>query len=116
MLPELHSKPLRHWIESGVPIIATYPSGASAGSWKDHANYCRDLDTLVRHWRAGIRRFQYLPEAAGLLVLDLDRKNGKDGLRELLRYFTSASVVLPDYLQDVERFPCWVGSPTGGCT
>lgn len=109
-----HPKPLGHFIENGIAVIPTYQSGATAGSWKDPANFTTDRETIARHWKNGIRRFQFLPASVGFVCFDIDRKNGKDGLRELNRIFTEAGVALPSYLFDVYTFPARTLSPSGG--
>ena len=107
-------KPLAHFLDHGVAVIPTLPSGATVGSWKDPANFTTDRDVVTRHWTAGIRRFQFLPEAAGFLCFDIDRKNGKDGLLELYRIFNTAELAMPSYLVDVETFPSLTVTPSGG--
>ena len=44
----------------------------------------RDRDTLAAWYRRGTRRFIFRPIDAGLVALDLDMKNGKNGVREFI--------------------------------
>ena len=106
--------PLAHFLDHGVAVIPTLPSGATVGSWKDPANFTTDRDVVTRHWAAGIHRFQFLPEAAGFLCLDIDRKNGKNGLAELYRIFTDTGLAPPTYLLAINTFPAQTATPSGG--
>lgn len=120
MRPELQSKPLGHFLDFGVPVIATTDRGPTVGSWKDPSNFTTDPQVVARHWKDGIRRFQFLPQSAGFLCFDLDRKNGKDGALELVRLFDEAGVVPPPYLASREpadwtaTFPALTLTPSDG--
>ena len=56
----------------------------------------RDRERLLEKYNQGVKRFIFRPCTAGLIGIDCDVKNGKDGIRELLNiiglepeYFTS---------------------------
>ena len=54
-------RPLTHFLDHGVAVIPTLPTGATVGSWKNPANFTVDRNVVKRRWAAGIRRFQFLP-------------------------------------------------------
>jgi len=108
----------------GIPLIGAYASGAMIGK-QEPENFTTDRAEIAalmagegnRRGRAKgtiIQRFYFIPQAAGLLCLDIDRKPGKsDGLKELYKLFPKDT--LPRALQDIERyFPCYVKTPSGG--
>lgn len=107
-------KPLGHFLDYGVPVIPTRADGPTVGSWKDRGNFLRDREALAAFWRRGYRRFQLHPADCGLLVFDIDRKSGKDGLAELRRVFLDAGKVLPEYLHDIDSFPALTRTPSDG--
>ena len=115
---------LTYLVKQGIPLIGAYPSGAMIASQQEE-NFTADPAELAalmegkgdQHGRAKgsrIARFYFIPQNAGLLCLDIDRKPGKrDGLRELYTLFPPDT--LPSALQDIERFfPCYVSTPSGG--
>lgn len=113
-MAELILYPVQHFTEHGIQLIPTLPSGATLGSWKDMQNYTADMQRLAEYRRQGIRKFQLYPRISGLLCLDIDRKNGKDGLRELYSLFTKAGKAMPSYLLDIETFPAYTATPSNG--
>jgi hypothetical protein len=107
--------PIQHFIDHGIDLIPTLPSGATMGSWKDMQNYTRDYAKLVGYrTNNGVRKFQLYPRVNGLLCLDIDRKNGKDGLKELYRIFSQAGRAMPSYLLDIGTFPAYTATPSNG--
>ena len=107
-------KPLKHFLNYGIKVIATYQTGETLGSWKDPKNFTVNLDEIRTYWKQGIRRFQFHPYTNGFLCFDIDRKNGKDGLIELYRIFTMSRLAMPSYLLDIETFPALTVTPSGG--
>jgi hypothetical protein len=107
-------KPLRHFLDREVAVIATHGDGRTIGSWKDRENFTTEPEVVAKHWKAGKRRFQLHPYYHGLLCFDIDRKGGKDGLQELYRVFHDKGLVLPSYLADLETFPALTTTPSGG--
>ena len=108
----------------GIPLIGSYVSGAMIGK-QEPENFTTDTAEIAALMEGKgnkqgkgkgthIQRFYFIPEAAGLLCLDIDRKPGKpDGLKELYKLFPKDT--LPQALQDIERFfPCYVKTPSGG--
>jgi len=118
--PELQPKPLRHFLDHGVAVIPTTDHGPTLGSWKDSGNFTTDPGVVANHWKNGIRRYQFLPQAAEFICFDLDRKNGKDGALELVHLFDEAGVVPPPYLASREpadwtdTFPAYSLTPSDG--
>lgn len=106
--------PVKHFTNHGITLIATLPNGATIGSWKDPQNYTGDMARLAEYRRQGIRKFQLQPKAHGYLCLDIDRKNGKDGLRELYNLFTRAGKAMPGCLLDIGSFPAYTATPSNG--
>ena len=106
---------IQHFIDHGIDLIPTLPSGATMGSWKDMQNYTRDYAKLVGLWtNNGGRKFQLYPRVNGLLCLDIDRKNGKDGLKELYGIFSQVGWAMPSYLLDTRTFPAY--TVTSSCS
>jgi hypothetical protein len=111
----------------GMPMIGAYDTGATIAkgeAWA--AAFTASLETLAA-LRGGkdsrakgiqIQRFYFIPQAAGLLCLDIDRKNGKDGTAEFYRYCETHGkprALLPAILRDLpESFPCYTSTPSGG--
>jgi len=118
--PEQQLKPLRHFLDNGVPVIPTTANGPTIRSWKDPANFTTDPDVVAGYWKNGIRRYQFLPQAAGFLCFDLDLKNGKNGALELVHLFDDAGVIPPPYLASrdptdwADTFPAYSLTPSGG--
>jgi hypothetical protein len=115
---------LEYFARQGIPLIGAYVSGAMI-SKQEPENFTTDAAEIAaliegRGNRQGstkgtpIERFYFIPQAAGLLCLDIDRKPNKpDGLKELYKLFPKDT--LPRALQDIERyFPCYVKTPSGG--
>lgn len=109
---EPRPKPLGHFLDYGIGVIGTYESGATTGSWKERKHFTTDRRIVSHWWEANVRRFQFIPAEHGLIVLDIDRKNDKDGLRELYGLFTEAPA--PDYLLHPETHPAYTETPSGG--
>lgn len=111
MLGENRQKPLKHFIDCGISVIQTYGDGATKGTWKDRGNFTRSLPGIANAWANGVRRFQLHPYYEGLICIDIDRKGGKDGLKELY----DLGVPLPRYLSTgVTTHPAFTVSPSGG--
>lgn len=107
--------PIQHFTDHGIVLIPTLPSGATMGSWKDMQNYTRDMGKLAAYKKHdGIRKFQLYPRPSGYICLDVDRKNGKDGLRELYGIFLQAGKAMPAYLLDIATFPAYTATPSNG--
>ncbi|NCC64086.1 MAG: hypothetical protein EOM15_05480 [Spirochaetia bacterium] len=111
---EKMKNPIQHFTDHGIALIPTLPSGATMGSWKDMQNYTRDMKRLVAYKRDGVNKFQLYPKANGYIGLDIDRKNGKDGLKELYNLFTKAGKAMPGYLLDIGTFPAYTATPSNG--
>ena len=111
MIP-MHPKPLRHFIETGIGLIPTYPGGKTHGSWKDKKNFLYSIEQVGRFWSKDIRWFQLYPYQSDLVVLDIDVKNGKNGINDLYRLFEDTPA--PTYLESVDMHPCHVKTPSGG--
>jgi hypothetical protein len=117
---------LAYMAGKGIALIAAYDSGATiAGGAERAAAFTTDM-SIIDGLRAGtdsrakgrINRFYFIPANAGLLCLDIDQKNGKDGIQEFYAWAERAGKprhLLPRFLQDLpDNFPCYVQSPSGG--
>jgi len=118
---------LKYIVGLKIPLIGAYETGAMIAKkeiW-DEA-FTTDID-VIKALRAGtygmakgkrIQRFYFLPKNVGLLCLDIDNKNGKDGIREFYLFCEKAGKprhLLPSYLQDIpQSLPCYVSTPSGG--
>ena len=110
----MKDKPLKHFFESGIKVIPTYTNGKTQGSWKDLSNFTNSLGDMQDHWKSGFRKFQFMPCTHGLVVFDIDRKNNKDGIQELLELFNDKGLAMPDYLLDVKQHPAYTKTPSNG--
>jgi hypothetical protein len=118
---------LRYMLDLGIPLIGVYESGATIAKGEDWAGaFTLDID-IIKALIAGtdsrargtqIKRFYFIPQAARLVCLDFDKKNGKDGVKEFYLFCEKIGKprhLLPSYLQDIPwSFPCYVTTPSGG--
>jgi hypothetical protein len=118
---------LREYLQAEIGLIGAYDSGATIakGDEYDKAFTC-DLSIIKflwigKHEKAKwqkIRRYYFKPETAGLICLDIDCKNGKDGIAEFYNFCEARGKRkehLPKMLQNIPRnFPCYVKTPNGG--
>jgi hypothetical protein len=112
----------------GIKLIGAYPSGATIAkgeAWA--AAFTTDMN-IINTLRAGedgrakgmkVERFYFIPQAAGLLCLDIDRKNGKDGIEEFYAWAEKTAGkprhLLPAIFRDIPAsFPVFVETPSGG--
>lgn len=109
-------------------FIGCYQNGAAIASGDDYKQaFTSSLKTM--QWLAEgigdleerakgtpIQMFRYYPGDAGFLVLDLDRKNSKDGLAEIRESYNSRGLPLPVVFSDLLNgsYPCTVFTPSGG--
>jgi hypothetical protein len=119
---------LEYMTGKGIALIGAHDNGATIAKGEEArtAAFTTDMKIINALWdgvdnRAkgkSITRFYFLPQAAGLLCLDIDRKNGKDGIEEFYLWAEQAGKprhLLPRNLQDMpHNFPCHVSTPSGG--
>lgn len=118
---------LEYMTSKGIALIGVYESGATIASGEEWASAFTTDMSIINALRSGtdsrvrgrISRFYFLPEKAGLLCLDIDRKNGKDGIEEFYTWAEKAAGkprhLLPCFLQNIpQNFPCYVSTPSGG--
>jgi hypothetical protein len=117
---------LAYMTGKGIALIGAYESGATIAKGESWATAFTTDMKIIDALRAGedsrakgrITRFYFLPERAGFLCLDIDRKNGKDGIEEFYSWAERAGKprhLLPRFLQDIPaNFPCYVETPSGG--
>jgi hypothetical protein len=108
---------LEYIARTGIGIIPTYENTKhTLHSWKDETNFLYDCESVRSHWNKGFSWFQLHPQTMFLIVIDLDIKSGKDGLKamhEVFRKYLKGSF-LPAFLMDVDKHPCHVRTPSGG--
>jgi hypothetical protein len=119
---------LREYLQAGIKLIGAYDSGAAIakGDEYDKAFTC-DMGVIENLWEGKdtrtngqkIRRYYFKPKDSGLVCLDIDCKNEKNGLREFYDCFCKTvgkpKEMLPIILQDLpNKFPCWTETPNGG--
>ena len=109
-----NSKPLKHFIESGIKVIPTLANGKTHGSWKNPKLFTGELGKIEKYWSTGFRKFQFMPYTHNLVVFDIDRKGGKDGIQEMLTFFNKKGLAMPDYLLDVKQHPAHTKTPSNG--
>lgn len=115
-------------LKLGVRMIGAYDNGAMIASGDDYKRaftnseaeilslYMGRGDSQGRARGTQIQRFRYYPHEAGFVVLDIDRKNSKDGIAELGQLIRGAGLPLPGILSDIPggSHPCYVDTPSGG--
>ena len=118
---------LQVYPKNNIKLIGVYESGATIATGKNIPDaFTCDLKVIENLWlgkderakEVQIRRFYFRPEDAGLLCLDIDRKNGKDGVSELYKFLKNELAVqgplLPKILREIpQNFPFYVESPNG---
>ena len=107
-------KPLRHFLEYGIPVVGTYDTGATMASWKDRSIFSDSIEAISEWWKRGIRRFQFVPGDSRLVCLDIDRKNGKDGLEAMYNLFKERNIPTPACLTTLAEFPAYTTTPNNG--
>jgi hypothetical protein len=117
---------LCEYLRSGIHLIGVYDNGATIakGDEYDKAFTC-DLPIIENLWLGNdkrtngqeIRRYYFKPKAVGLICLDIDCKNGKDGISEFYNFCRTrgkSKEQLPKMLQELRNnFPCFVKTPNG---
>jgi hypothetical protein len=118
---------LYEYLRSGIHLIGVYDTGAAIakGDEYDKAFTC-DPHIIENLWLGNdkrtngqeIRRYYFKPKAAGLICLDIDCKNGKDGISEFYeccKLNGKTKDLLPKILQELpNNFPCFVKTPNNG--
>jgi hypothetical protein len=98
------TKAVIYFLENGVKVKDFFKVGADADE-KTYDLTKEKIDVNKRYKICLINRF---------LVLDIDRKNGKDGLKNF--YETFNRELLPDYLKDIENgsYPFYMRTTNNG--
>jgi hypothetical protein len=118
---------LAEYLQAGIGLIGAYDSGATIAKGNGYEKaFTNDFETIKNLWFGKdertngqiIRRYYFKPKSANLICLDIDCKNGKDGLKEFWEFCQSkgkARTLLPKIFQDFpNNFPCWVATPSKG--
>ena len=119
---------LEYMVGLGIPLIGAYSTGAMIAK-QEPENFTSDIAEITALMKGKgnkqgkakgtlINRFYFIPEVVGLICLDIDIKNGKDGIKEFYSFCERIGKprhLLPSYLQDIPHsFPCYVSTPSGG--
>jgi hypothetical protein len=118
---------LQKYCNAGIKLIGVYSNGSqiAKGEGIETAYTCdpeviRNLsfgkDTRTKGQK--INRFYFRPSHCGLLCIDIDIKNGKDGLKEFYEFCKSKGKgkgQLPKVLQELpNKFPCYTATANNG--
>jgi hypothetical protein len=131
ILPEQKGKEglaaLQEYTQAGIGLIGAYDNGAAIAKGDDYEKaFSCDLPIIENLWLGNdkrtngqeIRRYYFKPIIAGLICLDIDCKNGKDGISEFYNFCRTrgkSKEQLPKMLQELpNNFPCFVKTPNDG--
>jgi len=83
----MHPKPLRMYLNAGIRLFPMTQDGKPLCKWRTQEdrrqNGITTIEQLQQAWNKNIRRYGFLPADHELVVIDIDRKKGKDGLQTL---------------------------------
>jgi len=107
---------IKEFAAHGIPVTAFAPGAKwTVESWGGH-NLNHDAFTTdegrIQAWHeSGCCRFGYIPAVSGLIVLDFDKKNGKDGWVNFVNQFENSGNILPLCIKNPA---VWVETPSDG--
>ena len=102
---------LRHFAKFGIKMIPALETGPTIFKWSNRENFTCDPEEILSFWENNLRLFRFEPVQKGLLVLDLDRKNGKDGLNTLENELIKKNIILPF---PISKPPVYTETPNNG--
>jgi hypothetical protein len=119
---------LQKYCAAGIKMIGVYSNGAQIANGADIENAFTSDPKIIRNLLLGkdprtkgqkINRFYFRPSYSGLLCIDIDIKNGKDGLKEFYAFCKTNAEKderqLQKELQDLpNNFPVYVATANGG--
>ena len=111
---------LEYIISKGIKLIGQYDNGAQIASGDARLQAFTSNMNVIRDWTdRGIKKFMFVPADYGLIVFDIDIKNGKDGVKEFYDWCLidagKSHDDLPIVLQNIpHNHPCFVTTPSGG--
>lgn len=76
---------VNHIFKRGGVLYPATPQGVPISKLSNPDIQITSRERLIYFYKRGIERFVFRPESAGLVALDIDLKNGKDGLTEFLK-------------------------------
>ena len=117
------SNPLFNFIARGIcliPMEIEYGIDRKVNKkakwrWKtieDRKKFIDDLPGLRSH-KKKYSLFAFVPMDYNFLILDIDRKNGIDGLINFKRFLVKEKIVLP-WMPGIEKHPYYVKTPSDG--
>lgn len=86
---------LQQHITAGSIEVYPVDKKIPAYSWTQKRGI-KTTEELEAWLKKGYRAFAYVPARSGLLVIDIDRKNGRDGLSSLNEYLMNFNVTAKD--------------------
>jgi hypothetical protein len=119
---------LREYLQAGIRLIGAYNSGAfivTKDKFDQEEDNC-NIAVIEDFWEGREPRtsgnpiylFRFRPSKYGLLCIDIDIKNGKDGLAEFYNFCKlngKTKDQLPKMLQRIQNnFPCYVATANSG--
>lgn len=114
---------LAHFL-ARLPVVLSIDGAArwggkdgTGGEWeRDPETVSKWIQAKPEDFTAGRRQLRTLPSLGGFLVLDLDRGHAgqEDGIENLPELFKARGLPLPAVLRDLELFPAFTRSPSGG--
>jgi hypothetical protein len=118
---------LQKYCDAGIKMIGVYENGSQIASGKDLEDAYTCNPEIIRELMFGkdprtkgqkITRFYFKPSHHGLLCIDIDIKNGKDGLIEFYTFCKrngKSKQQLQKELQDLPNsFPCYTTTANSG--
>jgi hypothetical protein len=121
---------IKIYLDRKIKLIGRYESGAAIAAGEDYAKVftadLQDIQNLMsgagdkesRAKGTQIQRFDFRPGDYGFLCLDVDVKNGKNGIEDfyaLLESWGKSRDKLPAALRALpESFPCYTATPSRG--
>ena len=109
-----------------IPVMGEYPSGASIACGENYEKGWETDMMTIKYIREGnimagfsdypINRFRFVPKRANLLIIDIDRHEGKtDGLEVFYNLLAENNIIEP-MLDNIQNgsFPCYVATPNNG--
>jgi hypothetical protein len=121
---------IKIYLDRKIKLMGRYESGAAIAAGEDYAKaFTADKETIKalisgagdtqgRAKGTRIRRFDFRPADYGFLCLDIDVKDGKNGIKDfyaLLESWGKPRDKLPAALRELPgTFPCYVTTPSGG--
>jgi hypothetical protein len=106
-------------LDKGIALLPVWPTGKNpkvkSGTWDTIGGIKGWITSRSEAKKWNTTAWGLRPENGGFAVLDVDRKNGKDGI-ESLKFAFKDNPAAQDFLTQITSgtFPAWVQTPSGG--